>query len=121
MSQQLSRRDFSVRAASVSLGTAAFAAVLAGEAPSARSDDRDCRAAPADPADAPPATLPPLEDLLLAALIQRYPSEHLTPERLEGIRSGLRRNLDQGDVLRRVPLSNEDAPAVLFRAWRNTD
>jgi hypothetical protein len=121
MSQRLSRRDFSMRAASASLGTAGFAAVLAGAEPPTRGDDRDRRSTPADPADAPPAALPLPEDLLLAALIQRYPSEHLTPERLAGIRAGLRRNLDQGDVLRRVPLSNEDAPAVIFRAWRSDD
>lgn len=120
MSQRLSRRDFSVRAACASMGTVGFAPLLAGAEPPVPGDDRNRRSTPAAPTDAPAAPPPP-EELLLGALLQRYPSDHLTPERLEGLRAGLRRNLAQGDVLRRVPLSNEDAPAFMFRAWRSDD
>jgi hypothetical protein len=120
MRQRMTRRGFSQQVASASLGTTGLAGALLAAEQSGPNRDRDRPSAPAEPA-APPAALPPPEDLLLAALIQRYPSEQFTPERLAGIRAGLRRNLDQGDLLRRVPLSNEDAPAIVFRAWRNGD
>ena len=120
MSQRMTRRGFSSQVASASLGTAVLPGALLAADPPGPSHERDRPPAPAEP-PVPPAALPPPEDLLLAALIQRYPSEHFTPERLAGIRAGLRRNLDQGDLLRRVPLSNGDAPAVVFRAWRNGD
>ncbi|MEZ6064256.1 MAG: hypothetical protein R3B90_00775 [Planctomycetaceae bacterium] len=59
---------------------------------------------------------PELEDLLLAAASMRHPSQRMTPERLSGIRAGLRRNRLNSDILRTVPLGNHDEPATIFRA-----
>jgi hypothetical protein len=52
------------------------------------------------------------------ALVQMYPSDKLTPERLEGIFQGLRRGRQQSRILRTVPLLNSDEPATVFRAFR---
>ena len=82
---------------------------------------------PSDPAhkqqDAQPEPDPDLpppepEDFLLAALIGKYPGEHLTGEMLAGIRGDLRRHRRQGEQLRTVVLDNSDEPATLFGAWR---
>jgi hypothetical protein len=65
-----------------------------------------------------PEAGPAIEDLRLAALVQQYPSGHLTGEMLVGIRAGLQRNRQQAAELRKVPLKNSDAPAFVFAAWR---
>ena len=65
--------------------------------------------------DLPP---PEPEDFLLAALISKYPGEHLTVEMLSGIRADLRRHRRQGDQLRTTAINNSDEPATIFRVWR---
>jgi hypothetical protein len=105
MDSPLTRRRF---------GTALLAAGGGSVVGAAAGDDKPAPAGPppalpVGPApDVPPLPLP--EDLLVGALLQLYPSPHFTPERVEGIRSGLQRNLAQGEILRRVPLTNGDAP-----------
>ena len=47
-----------------------------------------------------------------------YPSDKLTPERLDGIRQGLRRTRQQSRILRSVPLLNSDEPATVIRTYR---
>lgn len=109
MEQRLTRRGFApaaVTAAVTGWSVASPASVTADEAQAPP---------PGPPADVPSEKLPP-EDLLLAALVQLYPPEHLTPERMIGVRAGLQRNLQQRLVLRAVPLENSDAPAGLFAA-----
>ncbi len=63
--------------------------------------------------DIPPAA----EDLLLALLRQQYPSFAWSPERLQGIRAGLRRNVQVGALLRQFPLTNGDGPATVFSTY----
>jgi hypothetical protein len=108
-SQLVSRRGFAL---SLALGSAGSA--LAGDDPA-----KTLAPAAVPATSAPlPANPPPPEDLLLAALVQMYPSDKLTPERLEGIRQVLRRNRQQARVLRTVPLLNSDEPTTVFRAFR---
>lgn len=76
-------------------------------------DDKPPEQVPGPAVEAAP---PAREDLLLQALLAQYPSPHLTPERLAGIRSGLRRQTVQSAELWRVALKNSDAPATVFHA-----
>jgi hypothetical protein len=117
MSSPLTRRRFAV-AALVTASTA-----MADR--NVEADDADRKKPDAvDPArvESPPSVDPTqelaVEDLLLVALLRRYPPEMLNPERIAGIRAGLSRNLQQGDLLRRAMLSNSDEPATVFRARR---
>jgi hypothetical protein len=57
----------------------------------------------------------------MAWLLQRYPSEHLTQEQLEGIRSVVARRLAQSEQLRQYPLELGGAPALVFAAYRGDD
>jgi len=124
---RLSRRGFSQRIAGFTAVTATTAAtaLTASDAahgepgkPAKTGQGRAVTESPAADSPPPPPELPPPEDLLLLALIQRYPSPHLSPERLAGIRAGIQRNLAQSDRLRQTPLTNADAPAIIFRAHR---
>ena len=115
--RSVTRREFGQQlTAGTSLAMGSWAAT-AGQEPAAPPEKPPQKQdGPVEPkVDVPP---PELEDLLLAALLQQYPREHLTPEMLAGIRSGLRRNRQQGELLRTVAMDNSDEPATVFRAWR---
>ncbi len=64
----------------------------------------------------PPPRKPELEELLLAALMLRYPEFSFTPERLAGLKADIRHKVHQGKQLRRFPLRNSDEPATIFQA-----
>lgn len=111
--QSVTRREFAQRltaGTSVALGSWA---VAAGEDQGLSSIDAGKRQG--DKPDSEP--LPEQEDFLLAALIRKYPGEHLTSEMLAGIRADLRRHRRQGEQLRTMALNNSDEPATTFRAW----
>lgn len=116
MSGDLSRRSFARRLVAVSSAGAGLSVEPLAVGAASGAVDAPCAAQ-----DVPPGALPPPDDLLLGALLQRYPSEHFTPRRIAGIQNGLRRILAQSDLLRRVPLDNSDAPAMVFQAWRAAD
>lgn len=108
----VTRRQFACLAALCGLP----APLVAGEVDSSLGNPMDgCDDQP--PAAATAVPTPSREDLLLQALLDLYPSPHLTPERIAGIRSGLRRQVQQSAELWRVDLQNSDGPATIFRAW----
>lgn len=110
----LTRRAFSgLVAATAGSAVAGAAGITMAESESAGA------AQPAEPPEgAQPVPPPAPADLLLAALLEQYPGEHLTDEMRAGIRDGLRNNLAESERLRAFPLDNFDAPAVIFRAYR---
>jgi hypothetical protein len=115
--RSVSRREFTQQlTAGTSLALVSWTAA-AGQEPAGPPvkppQKQDARTEPSP--ELPP---PEPEEYLLAALIQQYPGEHLTPEMLAGIRADLRRNRRQGELLRTVALGNSDEPATVFRAWR---
>lgn len=116
--RSVTRREFGQQlTAGTSLALGSWA-VAAGEEPAAPPEEKPPQKQEAQAESKPDASAPELDDLLLAALLQQYPGEHLTPEMQAGIRGGLRRNRQQGELLRAVALENSDEPATVFRAWR---
>lgn len=75
-------------------------------------------ALPEDPRTEPPEQTPPVEVLLLTALVRNYPSEHYTDEVLRGIYGDIAGDVARGKQLRTVSLQNSDEPACVFRAFR---
>jgi hypothetical protein len=110
---ECSRREFSARvAASVSATLVTAAAVADDMNPKPAADEASAKEAPETP---PP---PGREDHQLAALLDRYPRAHLTPENIEGIRGGLMHNRRLAERIRATPLPFETEPAFQFRAFR---
>ena len=68
--------------------------------------------------DSEPPALPSEEVLLLACLMQRYPSNHFDEAARQGIYLDLRGDLARGRVLSEFPLKNSDEPCFAFRADR---
>jgi hypothetical protein len=79
----------------------------------------DAPAKGADPAGQPPVASQEL--LLLTCLIRRYPSDHFDETAIQGIYGDLRGDLSRGRILSEFPLTNADAPAFDFRAYRGDD
>ena len=71
--------------------------------------------------DAQPAIAPSPVEAHMTWLLQRYPSDHLTQEQLEGIRRVVERRLAQSEALRHYPLEPADAPSLIFAAFRGED
>lgn len=118
MDSTWTRRRF---AAALIAGSVASSGVRAGD-----EQKTDSAAKPAEPAkepaaqDATPTDLPPapkVEDLLLLAVLQKYPMPGLNADRLRALRAGIARQLRSGEVLR-AGLQNGDEPATVFRARR---
>lgn len=109
---KLPRREFA-RQCLGGIGAASIAGhVMAGE---------DRPPAPALPEEKPAAKdAPPVELLLLSALIENYPSEHYTDEILRGIYREIAGDQARGRQLRAFPLKNHDEPALVFRASTNS-
>lgn len=104
-SSTCSRRDFAQSLAlSVGLGTAA--ATLPVSTAIAQEPEKEKPRLPAPP------------DLILASLVQQYPSEHYTEEILEGIVGDIRLDLARGRELSKFGLQNSDEPAFVFSAYR---
>ncbi len=76
-------------------------------------------ALPEDPRPEPWEETPPVELLILTALVRNYPSEHYTDEVLRGMYGDIAGDLHRGKLLRTVPLTNGDEPATVFRVMRN--
>jgi hypothetical protein len=112
MESRLNRRRFAAVVLTAGGSTAALSADPAPERPNTSL------AASADDSAQPAVVEVALEDLMLLALLRRYPMSELTEARALGLRAGLRRNIDQGDLLRQVGLGNGDEPATVFRALR---
>jgi hypothetical protein len=95
---------------------AGAAAAFTGVAPALADDDPAENTRESQPA-------PPLSPVQahMTWLLQRYPSDHLTEEQLEGIRSVVARRLAQSEALRQYPLVPSDAPALVFAAYRADD
>ena len=72
------------------------------------------KAVPDDQTPDEPTSLDRAMDLLL----DRYPSDHLTEQQVGGIRRDVRRKQIQSAVLRQFPLETDDAPALVFAAYR---
>jgi hypothetical protein len=118
-STPLSRRGFAM-----ALSTGSLAGVLvAAYEPDSQSSERAPLVSGDKSPDAggkletDPTELLTPEELLLAAHLQLYPSDRMTPERWQGLHDGLRRNRINHDILCRVPLDNSDEPATVFRVW----
>lgn len=108
--QPVSRRDLARHLA------AGAAVALTGTAP-ALADDTPAENSP----ESQPPPRPAPVDAHMAWLLQRYPSDHLTEEQLEGIRRVVQRRLAQSEELRQYPLEPADAPALVFAAYRGED
>jgi len=110
----VSRRDFARHAA---LATGSLVAATAG---SVRGDDANTL----EPAlqqplgQGGPFPPPQVEDFFMMAMMQEFPSEHLTDQQLGGIRAGMTYNRRRAERMRRYPLENGDGPATVFRARR---
>lgn len=105
-SSTCSRRDFAQSLAMyVGLGTAAGTVPVA--AAISQEPEKDKPRLPAPP------------DLILASLIQQYPSEHYTEEILEGIAGDIRLDLARGRELSKFGLQNSDEPAFVFSTYRS--
>lgn len=108
--QPVSRRDLARHlAAGTAVTLTGVLPGLADDAPAAREPD------------AQPAAPPSPVEAQMAWLLQRYPSEHLSEEQLDGIRSVVARRLAQSEALRQYPLEPSDAPALVFAAYRGDD
>lgn len=66
----------------------------------------------------PEESPPPVESLLLTALVRNYPSEHYTDEVLKGLFGDIAGDVARGKQLRRVALENHVEPACVFRVFR---
>ncbi|QDU41457.1 hypothetical protein Mal4_58250 [Maioricimonas rarisocia] len=110
----VSRRDFARQAALATGG------LLAASAGTARGDDetRPERAEQRPPGPGGPFRPPEVEDFLMMALLQEFPSDHLSDEQLGGIRAGITGNRRRAERMRRYTLENGDGPATMFRALR---
>lgn len=71
--------------------------------------------------ETPAEKTPPVELLLLSALVQNYPSEHYTEEAIAGIYRDIAGDVARGKQLRAFPLENGDGPATVFRVFRAND
>ncbi|MCA9053400.1 MAG: hypothetical protein KDA75_06160 [Planctomycetaceae bacterium] len=120
MSSSLSRRDFGsalLVAGCSTTGLVGAETAIAADSSAGCADQSQTRKSrsPDEPDKEETGDVIEVEDLLLAALVKLYPSPHLTVERLQGIHAGLSRNRRQAELLRSVPLENNDAPATIFR------
>lgn len=106
--ESLHRREFA-RQCLGSLGAVAVTAEIAAAAPPP--------AMPEDP-NVEPAESPPVELLLLTALVKRYPSEQYSDDVLRGIYGDIAGDVSRGKILRSVPLKNSDEPSTVFRVIR---
>ncbi len=66
-----------------------------------------------------PATDTSWEDLQLAALLQRYPGDHLTEEMRAGILSDLRNIRRQSEALQHYTRADAEVPPLSFAAYRS--
>lgn len=107
---ECTRREFSARVAA-SVSATLVTAGAAADDMKQKPDSSEQRAEAAAPS-------PSREDHLLAALLDRYPGSHLTPEMVEGIRSGLMHNRHLAERIRAVPLLIDTEPAFQFRVFR---
>lgn len=118
MHTALNRRSFAAAVLTAGYSTAALAADPGTKQPTAPPKSQaDPQPITKDDVPAPPVKVA-AEDLLLLALLRRYPMSGLTEERALGLTHGLRRNMELGDSLRQVGLANSDEPATVFRALR---
>lgn len=108
--ESLHRREFAWQCLG-SLGTVAVTAEIAAAAPPPPELPEDPKAEPAE-------STPPVELLLLTALVKRYPSEQYTDDVLRGIYGDIAGDVSRGKILRSVPLKNSDEPAAVFRVIR---
>jgi hypothetical protein len=97
------------------------AAALAASVPFVTADDE--KSPPVSDEKKPeknaePDARPPIELLILTALIQRYPSEHYDEASLKGILNDIRGDIARGRILSSFPLQNSDEPAFAFRPYR---
>uniref|UniRef100_A0A7C4QQI3 Uncharacterized protein n=1 Tax=Schlesneria paludicola TaxID=360056 RepID=A0A7C4QQI3_9PLAN len=113
MKQSMDRREFARR---VSCGAAAAALSETWQAAAAAPPSAPPAAdtSPPRPADAAPSKGPPAPLLVLARLMEDYPSDQYTPPVLEGILQDIRTDLARGRELSAFPLANGDQPAFLF-------
>jgi hypothetical protein len=112
MNQAMDRREFARR---VSCGAAATALIETWQVAVAAPPSTPPAAAPPPRAEeGPPSKGPPAPLLVLARLMEDYPSEHYTPPVLEGILQDIRTDLARGRELSAFPLANGDQPAFLF-------
>lgn len=96
MSDPCDRREFARRAVFTSLALGAGTVVAEETAESEPVEESS----------------PEVEDLLLDVIQQKYPSEKLTPEILEQIRSDISGHQYRSRVLKEVDLANGEAPFV---------
>lgn len=61
---------------------------------------------------------PPVELLLLSYLVRRYPSDKYDEQALQGIFRDILGDVARGRQLSEYPLTNSDAPAFVFTAYR---
>lgn len=108
MHEPLDRRAFA-RRVSCGVAAAVWAAGSSAEVPA------EGPVTPAASQEAPPpGQRPPLPLLILARLLEEYPSEQYTEVAWEGILQDIRGDLARSKALSDFPLSHEDQPAFLF-------
>ena len=108
----VSRRDFARHAALATGG------LLVGTAGTTRGEEAPRVEPMPQQAPEPDGLLPrpEIEDFYMMALLQEFPSDHLTDEQLGAIRAGITFDRLRAGRMRRYPLDNGDEPATVFRA-----
>ncbi len=118
----LNRRQFA-RQIALGAGAVPLAAITAQTvlpAADTKPADPEPPATPQPAGEKPePPREPTPEELLLEALIRRYPDERLDGESLGGIFGELLSDAHRSTVLSSFPLQNHDEPAFVFAAWRS--
>jgi len=119
--ESVSRREF---AKQLTAGTAVLAAASSLQANSQASDTKkDKGMEPSsekkDMEKEPAPRRPTQADLVLATILQRYPSDNFNDEVLGNIHRAIRGDIIRGSFLSRFPLKNSDEPGFVFSAYRN--
>lgn len=111
-SDGLHRREFAWQM----LGGLGAASLAAGNA--SAQDKPSPPALPEDPKAEPAERTPPVELLVLTALVQSYPSEQYNDDILRRIYGDIAGDVARGKQLRAFPLNNSDEPACVFHVFR---
>ena len=109
----LSRREFGKAAASMA-GLSLVPSLMGAALPDPASKGE---AEPEKPAPAS-SEAPSEEALVLAGIVKLRYGSRWNEEALKEITRSLEGTLKTAAALRKAPLENSDAPAVVFRAWR---
>lgn len=119
--ESVSRREF---AKQLTVGTATLAAAsslpgTAGGSDTKKDKGMEQSSDKKDSKKEPAQRQPTQADLVLATILQRYPSENFNEEILGNMHRSIRGDIIRGSFLSRFPLKNSDEPGFVFAAYRN--